>query len=213
VLMQLRPLGGPDLQARPHAGHHPPVEGSLPRKPSGSAHRRHARRRNRTRRMEGTGNTPALNGIQHRHFRAVNRRKSETSIRLRVRPGSFVDATGRSSCRRQERAGRNTRKAGECFTIGDERHVESDPRCGLLMLAEVADRVVARGERPGTTIAVSLTPLTRNGWTPPQGNSVIFRRSKFRRLTADLLDDGIHAHCPRQRGHLRSGYAVAEGAA
>lgn len=81
------------------------------------------------------------------------------TIRILARPGAFMDRNrplavvigggddGLDEDRRKSLAGK--------FTIGDERQAESDPRFGLLMLAEIADRALSPAVNdPGTAIAV-----------------------------------------------------------
>nr|WP_226895329.1 DUF2254 domain-containing protein [Luteolibacter marinus] len=81
----------------------------------------------------------------------------ETTIRLLVRPGAFIDRNRPVAViqggRPLDEEARETFDAA--FTIGAERHIESDPRFGLLMLAEIADRALSPAVNdPGTAIAV-----------------------------------------------------------
>lgn len=81
----------------------------------------------------------------------------ETTIRLLVRPGAFIDrhrplAVIRGGKPLDDEA---RLKFDEAFTIGNERRVEADPRLGLLMLTEIADRALSPAVNdPGTAIAV-----------------------------------------------------------
>lgn len=83
--------------------------------------------------------------------------KLETVIRLEVRPGAFVDR-----CRpiavvagSAPLDGKTKEKLIKAFTIGSGRQISSDPRFGLVMLAEIADRALSPGiNDPGTAIAV-----------------------------------------------------------
>ncbi|RYD46455.1 MAG: DUF2254 domain-containing protein, partial [Verrucomicrobiaceae bacterium] len=90
-------------------------------------------------------------------------------LRLLVRPGAFVDrhrplAVVLGATRLDaEVAG----ILGSAFTVGDERQIENDPRCGLLILAEIADRALSPAVNdPGTAIAVMGAQLRLlNKWT------------------------------------------------
>jgi uncharacterized membrane protein len=83
--------------------------------------------------------------------------KAGATLHVLVRPGAFIDrhrplALLEGALPAQEDWREHVAAA---FTIGDERHVESDPRCGLLMLAEIADRALSPAVNdPGTAIAV-----------------------------------------------------------
>ncbi len=83
--------------------------------------------------------------------------KLETTIRVLERPGAFVDphdalvAVGD----RDDLDDDTIKRIRETFHLGDARRVNSDPRFGLILLAEIADRALSPGVNdPGTAIAV-----------------------------------------------------------
>ncbi len=78
-------------------------------------------------------------------------------IRLHCRPGAFVDKMDSLAVlvggkKPDEEAMRRIHAA---FQMGDSRRVEVDPRFGLVMFAEIADRALSPGVNdPGTAISV-----------------------------------------------------------
>ena len=151
--------------------------------------------------MDGTiFRGPEIGYIQHIDVAALDTIAENLgqTIRLFVRPGSFVDRNrplaiiGDSPEINDE----TRAKLEKCFTIGDERHVESDPRCGLLMLAEIADRALSPAVNdPGTAIAVigsQLRLLTHWVDATRKGSECEFPHVEIPALSAhDLLDDGF----------------------
>lgn len=81
----------------------------------------------------------------------------KTRIRVRHRPGAFVDKRDALVSLRDplplddEMIGR----IREAFQMGDARSIEGDPRFGLIVLAEIADRALSPAVNdPGTAIGV-----------------------------------------------------------
>lgn len=97
--------------------------------------------------------------LQHLDVAQINEvaAELETVIRVLVRPGAFIDRSrplvlvaGIAPLDDSQRE-----KILRAFTIGDQRHMEADPRLGLLMLAEIADRALSPAVNdPGTAISV-----------------------------------------------------------
>ncbi len=122
------------------------------------------------------------------------------TLRLLVRPGAFAHR-GRvlavlSAAGRQEGEAELAERLAAAFTIGEERHLESDPRCGLLTLAEIADRALSPAVNdPGTAIAVMASELRLlAAWADAAcaENDVSFPAVEVPPLEAeDLLEDGI----------------------
>ncbi len=124
--------------------------------------------------------------------------KLQTTVRLQVRPGAFVDRNRQLAIiAGQDELEDDVREALEaCFTFGHERHVESDPRCGLLMLAEIADRALSPAVNdPGTAIAVICSELRLlTDWVDAtrKDTGCEFPHVEVPALTAhDLLEDAI----------------------
>ncbi|RYD41684.1 MAG: DUF2254 domain-containing protein, partial [Verrucomicrobiaceae bacterium] len=115
-----------------------------------------------------------------------------TKLRLLVRPGAFMDrhrplAVVLGSTRLGEDI---LGTLSSAFTIGDERQVENDPRCGLLMLAEIADRALSPAVNdPGTAIAVmgaQLRLLTK--WTDSRLEATECRYPSLEAPALDAVD-------------------------
>jgi len=83
--------------------------------------------------------------------------KLKTTIRVLERPGAFVDPHDslvivKDSTELDDEVVEKIRKA---FHLGDARRVSSDPRFGLILLSEIADRALSPAVNdPGTAIAV-----------------------------------------------------------
>jgi uncharacterized membrane protein len=80
-----------------------------------------------------------------------------STIRILERPGAFVDlhdslATLVGGKKLDEKMERCIR---DCFQLGDTRRVGGDPRFGMILLSEIADRALSPAiNDPGTAIAV-----------------------------------------------------------
>lgn len=132
-----------------------------------------------------------LNGLAEEH---------EMQLCLKVRPGSFADL-----CRPLlvvEQGGDPDEETAQrmlsAFHVGDERHVESDPRFGFIMLSEIADRALSPGiNDPGTAIAVigcQVRLLQEWAGMDAAKQEVKFDRLKIIPLQAlDLMDDAFTA--------------------
>ncbi|SKA80231.1 Uncharacterized membrane protein [Prosthecobacter debontii] len=103
--------------------------------------------------------TPKIGYLQFVDMEALQgvAEECKSTLRLEVRPGAFLDrcrplliVQGITSLDDELKE-----RLVRAFTLGVERHVESDPRFGLVMLAEIADRALSPGiNDPGTAIAV-----------------------------------------------------------
>lgn len=145
---------------------------------------------------------PRIGYIQHIDMSDIEEaaKSLDTPIRILARPGSFMDRNrplaviaGQSSA---DDAVVN--KIAKAFTIGEQRHIESDPRCGLLMLAEIADRALSPGiNDPGTAIAVigsQIRLLTRWVDAVREEPECRYPHVEVPTISAhDLLDDGFTA--------------------
>ena len=124
----------------------------------------------------------------------------QATIRLLVRPGAFLDrcrplasVIGPASLVLDDEKKERLLKA---FTLGEERQAESDPRFGLVMLAEIADRALSPGiNDPGTAIAVigsQVRLLCRWADATRDEEEVKFPAVEVPPLlAADLLDDAF----------------------
>lgn len=124
----------------------------------------------------------------------------QATLRLQVRPGSFLDRSrplasviGPPGFRLDDEM--KERLAG-AFNLGEDRQAESDPRFGLVMLAEIADRALSPGiNDPGTAIAVigsQVRLLCRWADTSREPEEVRFPNVEVPALcAADLLDDAF----------------------
>ncbi len=139
--------------------------------------------------------------VQHIDVEALQAAAEEQggTLRLLVRPGAFTDRTRPlavlAGAREPEQEGLRERLAA-AFTIGAERHLESDPRCGLLTLAEIADRALSPAVNdPGTAIAVMGSQIRLLAcWTDAmrEEHDVLFGAVEVPPLEAgDLLEDGF----------------------
>ncbi len=121
------------------------------------------------------------------------------NISVHVRPGAFVDRSrplaflgGVTALKEEMRERLLT-----AFNVGEVRHAESDPRFGLVILAEVADRALSPGiNDPGTAIEVigSLTRLLTS-WADASAETteIRFDRVKVPPLDAeDLMEDAFN---------------------
>ncbi|MEP2775204.1 MAG: DUF2254 domain-containing protein [Luteolibacter sp.] len=80
-----------------------------------------------------------------------------STIRILERPGAFVDPHDAlaSVGNRAELDEEIVERIRACFQLGDTRRVGSDPRFGLILLSEIADRALSPAVNdPGTAIAV-----------------------------------------------------------
>lgn len=145
---------------------------------------------------------PKIGYIQHIDVADLDEvaEKLGTIIRVLVRPGAFIDRHrplvvigGNPKLDDKQRE-----KIVKAFTIGDERHIESDPRFGLLMLSEIGDRALSPAVNdPGTAIAIigSLIRLL-DRWVDAtrEETGCKFPHVEVPALSAhDLLDDGFTA--------------------
>lgn len=122
------------------------------------------------------------------------------TIRVLERPGAFVDphdplVTVIGEENLDEEIEDRIRRA---FQMGDERRVGSDPRFGLILLSEIADRALSPGVNdPGTAIAViGIHVRLMETWSDHlwQTNEVRFENIEVSPLDPeDLLDDAFTA--------------------
>ena len=120
-------------------------------------------------------------------------------ISITARPGAYVSATrplmlveGDFDEKRDEEI---ANALAGTFVVGDQRSFDSDPRFGLVVLAEIADRALSPAVNdPGTAIDVVGT-LTRllAGWHPGDREQEVEhdRLSIPALVPQDLLDDSF----------------------
>lgn len=124
----------------------------------------------------------------------------DTTIRVIERPGAFVDpadtlaAVANQNKLNDEKTGRIKR----CFQIGDTRRIDSDPRFGLIILSEIADRALSPAVNdPGTAIAVlGIQTRLMDEWQRhiSSENEVEYENVEVNPLDPnDLLDDAFTA--------------------
>ncbi len=127
-------------------------------------------------------------------------KKLETTIRVLERPGAFVDPhdslviVGDKNDLDDETVDR-IRKS---FHLGDARRVGSDPRFGMILLSEIADRALSPAVNdPGTAIAVlGIQVRLLETWS---GHRRTTSEVKFPNIQvhpldpADLMDDAFTA--------------------
>lgn len=79
------------------------------------------------------------------------------TIRVLERPGAFVDPHDALVvvAAKEELEEESAKRIRGCFQLGDTRRVGSDPRFGMILLSEIADRALSPAVNdPGTAIAV-----------------------------------------------------------
>lgn len=123
-----------------------------------------------------------------------------TTIRVMERPGAFVDphdalAIVVDNSYLNEKIEERIRSA---FQFGDERRVGSDPRYGLILLSEIADRALSPAVNdPGTAIAVlGIQIRLMERWSDhiSETHDVEFENVEVPALDPeDLLDDAFTA--------------------
>ncbi len=124
----------------------------------------------------------------------------ETTIRVLERPGAFVDphdslviVADRNEL--DEEIEERIRKA---FVLGDTRRIRSDPRFGMILLSEIADRALSPAVNdPGTAIAVlGIQIRLLETWIKHHNNTpeVKFPNVEVSPLDPeDLMDDAFTA--------------------
>lgn len=123
-----------------------------------------------------------------------------TTIRVMERPGAFVDphdslVTVIDHAEIDEEIEERIRSA---FQLGDERRVGNDPRFGLILLSEIADRALSPAVNdPGTAIAVlGIQIRLMKTWSDHlnEPNEVKYENVEVTELDPeDLLDDAFTA--------------------
>lgn len=123
------------------------------------------------------------------------------TIRVWERPGAFVDShdplvsiIGKGNSIEEE----TEKRILGAFEIGDERRVASDPRYGLILLSEIADRALSPAVNdPGTAIAVLGVQIRlMETWSDNlrETHEVKFENVEVSPLDPeDLLDDAFTA--------------------
>lgn len=142
----------------------------------------------------------SIGQIQHIDVAEVQKiaESLKTTIRVLVRPGAFIDRNrpvlvvpGHVALEEPTRG-----KLERAFTIGTQRHLEADPRCGLVILAEIADRALSPAVNdPGTAITVLGSQLRLvTAWVDAtrEETECKFDRVEIPPLSAhDLLEDAL----------------------
>jgi uncharacterized membrane protein len=116
-------------------------------------------------------------------------------VRVEALPGTFADTLRPLAAATWQPSGPDARAIAATFTIGAERELASDPRFGLVVLAEVASRALSPGVNdPGTAIGIigRLERLIALWARSEQGNAVDFDRVEVPALdAADLVEDAF----------------------
>ena len=140
--------------------------------------------------------------VQNIDVEALNEiaEKLETTIRVLERPGAFVDPNDSLAivADRNELDEEDAERIKKAFQLGDARRVGSDPRFGMILLSEIADRALSPAVNdPGTAIAVlGIQVRLLETWNG-HGNKT--REVKFPHVEVspldpeDLMDDAFTA--------------------
>ncbi|MBE0578584.1 DUF2254 domain-containing protein [Devosia sp.] len=140
--------------------------------------------------------TKELGYIQHFDAKRLQRLATEHDLQIAIssRPGTYVSPARPLMIVNGEVSDELRSKLVASFVVGDQRSFDSDPRFGLVVLAEIADRALSPGVNdPGTAIYVIGT-LTRllSDWQPSPparvGNDRIFVPALD---PQDLLEDAF----------------------
>ncbi len=123
-----------------------------------------------------------------------------TTIRILERPGAFVDPGDALVVIKDmpEPDEKIIEKINDAFHLGESRRVNSDPRFGLILLSEIADRALSPAVNdPGTAIAVLgiqirlMETWSKHSYEP---HDVKFKNVEAPPLDPeDLLDDAFTA--------------------
>lgn len=153
--------------------------------------------------VSGAGVKPDVIGyLQNIDISALDAIAGEigTTIRVMERPGAFVDPHDSLvtvvDCDALEDDIEDRIRAA--FQMGDERRVGSDPRFGLILLSEIADRALSPAVNdPGTAIAVlGIQIRLMETWSNHinETNEIEFENVEVAALDPeDLLDDAFTA--------------------
>lgn len=140
--------------------------------------------------------TKELGYIQHFDAKRLQRLATEHDLQIAIssRPGAYVSPARPLMIVNGEVSDELRSKLVASFVVGDQRSFDSDPRFGLVVLAEIADRALSPGVNdPGTAIYV-IGALTRllSDWrsSPPAsvGNDRIFVPALH---PQDLMEDAF----------------------
>lgn len=113
-----------------------------------------------------------LGYVQHFDAEVLQRLASEHDLEIVVtaRPGAYVSTSRPLMMVEGELGEELEEQIVDAFVVGDQRTFDNDPRYGLVVLAEIADRALSPGVNdPGTAIDVvgTLTRVLCN-WQPDQ---------------------------------------------
>jgi len=124
----------------------------------------------------------------------------KTTIRILERPGAFVDPHDSLVIVKDHSSleGHTVEKIRSAFQLGDTRRIGSDPRFGMILLSEIADRALSPAVNdPGTAIAVlGIQIRLIEKWSKHlnQANEVKYENVEVTPLDPeDLLDDAFTA--------------------
>ena len=124
----------------------------------------------------------------------------DTTIRILERPGAFVDPEDALVviADRQDLDEAIIKKINDAFHLGDARRVGSDPRFGMILLSEIADRALSPAVNdPGTAIAVlGIQIRLMETWSkhPHEDAEVKYPNVEVSPLDPeDLMDDAFTA--------------------
>eukprot|EP00903_Cladosiphon_okamuranus_P003482 g3480.t1 len=151
----------------------------------------------------GTFITPDVIGyVQNINMERLNEiaKEQEATIRILERHGAFIDPHDSLAVvlNRDSLDDETIDQIRDCFNIGDARRIGNDPRFGMILLSEIADRALSPGiNDPGTAIAVlSIQLRLMETWSQQIHKSP---EVKYQHLQAypldpeDLLDDAFTA--------------------
>lgn len=141
--------------------------------------------------------SPQLGYVQHFDAALLQRSAAEhdLQIALTARPGAYVSSLRPLVCVQGEINDDIAAELANAFVVGDQRTFDNDPRFGLVVLSEIADRALSPAVNdPGTAIDV-LGTLTRllSDWQPEApGDDPSNDRIFVPRLDAkDILEDAF----------------------
>lgn len=137
---------------------------------------------------------PETGYVQHVDVEALNEAAEAAGAEIFVLapPGSFL-AEGEALCRHSGAPDRE--KMARAFTLAPSRSFDQDPRFGIIVLSEIAQRALSPGMNdPGTAIDIlgRLVRLLLPAGASPERDEVAFPRVHLAPVTpAELLRDGF----------------------
>lgn len=127
--------------------------------------------------------------IRHVDLAALDRLATdvEAALHIRVRPGTLVyPGTALAVCAGADRLDEDAVR--NAFVVGAARSFDQDPRFGLIVLSEVAQRALSPAVNdPGTAIAVmnAMARVVMESDAAPEGDPPVFERLSIVALDSD----------------------------